>query len=177
MTGNEFVAANKGTGAESSRLSELEQRLQANKRRREELLMEARGVSLKPELVTGGRASQEDRGKAGDAGSNERPEVELIEDNNSDDDELMNSTFERPPPVSVAAAAPVSRATSSRTREQSSPHRLSVAATSAAAHSTEAPGKQRRFSRPSRLESMEARIKRKSYCLRVNSPELARSNH
>lgn len=110
------VGANELMGQPNSRLSELEQRIQANKRRREELL----AGRLSPQPAASIRF--------------DRPEDELT----------------------LARRA-------SQTREVSPQPRTSVGRASGAS----------KLMRPSRLESMEARIKRKSYCVRMGecSPE------
>lgn len=106
-----------GSAENFSRLSELEQRIKENKRRREELLA--------------GRSSPDPKVVGRDPDTTNKENV-----------------------------------TSSRARRESSP------ATSSATPTTTG-----RIARPSRLESMEARIKRKSYCVRVGdcSPERAHS--
>lgn len=163
---NELSATQGASLPENSRLSELEQRIQANKKRREELLLEARGVSSRKHTSgAGSKLAREDTGTTTSQRHTTKQTEELIED--TTDDELMDS-FERPPQAMASARQTTRRCSH---RESSSTNGSDEVETEVLS------GKERRFSRPSRLESMEARIKRKSYCLRVNSPELARSNH
>lgn len=132
-----------GANLDNPRLSELEQRIQANKRRRQELLT---GIKSNAVRANGDSAPQQAAPEAG---------REPARDSGEDEQETFG--FERP----SRAAACKRNEHAHRAEAQPSPARVSAA------------GSPR--TRPSRLESMEARIKRRSYCVRVGSPERART--
>lgn len=117
------------SSAESeSRLSELEQRIEANKRRREELLASSRSGELDSRSVT----SSDDQ---------KRESKKVMESVKADQGETNNIS-------STPVAEELSKLTT----------------------------KQKLVGRPSRLESMEARIKRRSYFVRVEPPEFGSSS-
>lgn len=125
---------------ENSRLSELEQRIQANKRRREELLSGASIEASSSSSLSLSTTKDRQLNKAAQPNG-----TASRDDQHDDDEEPVVDAFERP-----------SRGPSGdtpATKEPPTPAR---------------PGTR---PRPSRLESMEARIKRRSYCFRMASPE------
>jgi hypothetical protein len=150
-----------------SRLSELEQRIQANKRRREELLQGIRSAGDDWQRAPQSR----DNATSG----RRRPQTPVAEAE-SDDDQAEGG-------VGAGAAAEsrqsggFERPSRSATERQAETSELVRASSLARAETAQKEREKRPTSsttgrfRASRLESMEARIRRKSYCMRVISPE------
>lgn len=126
--------------SENSRLTELEQRIQANKRRREELLSGKLTTSSPVRESTQETVQHLDQ-QTTRAGKQQK--------NNSGDEDDDSDCLNRPTSLNVKRDTPLTS--------------VSVSTQSGRA-------------RPSRLESMEARIKRRSYYVRMNSPERAKAS-
>lgn len=155
-TTNETTQSTASSNGASSRLSELEQRIQANKRRREELLQGINSAAI----------GSEQRARPATVGGKTSSLVRPDTGKSDDDDELGQSCgFERPSRP-VEREPPIRQQSPRIGGSVPSPDKLTSQDTKSYAASSSTA----RF-RPSRLESMEARIKRKSYCVRVRSPE------
>lgn len=152
------INATSGPNSNSSRLSELEQRLQANKRRREELLQGINSVEKLPEQLT--RTSGESPMNSGHCNA-----VAADRDGQDQEEDQLDQScgFERPSRPAGREAKPQQKPA---TRESYSASIEPVSELS----KTPLSGSNTRH-RASRLESMEARIRRKSYCVRVRSPK------
>jgi len=136
---------------ENSRLSELEQRIQANKKRREQLLS---GSSTE-------KATAEMKDSNERSASKSREQQSCVNGQQSSASDRTQSDRRR-----------LDGAADTKSRESSLSHEgLGSRAGQREQQATEAQHVASRRTRPSRLESMEARIKRRSYCVRVSSPD------
>lgn len=141
MSSKKLSTASGARFGSNSRLMELEQRIQENKKRREELLT---GGKLSPQN-SHHNTPQAEQTMSSSLSTSTRDQVINAPQN------LSERTIRDVTPVRIGKELD-----QLATSEPSTSPRLST-----------------KFSRPSRLESMEARIKRKSYCVRMDSPERA----
>ena len=154
------LSSGRVASAENSRLSELEQRLQANKKRREQLLAGKltdsppphSPVRVQAEPLVGAKQRDDDDG-----------------DEHVDEQLAKSFGFERP--SSWTAGGCRSRGVQLVEKGPNAPDTGEELGVCAGEQNSQSNAPLARRNRPSRLESMEARIKRRSYCVRVSSPD------